>query len=190
MRNFFLTLAMSVLAVSSAHALQISIVPGTLDVAQGDTGQLEVIIDTSSDPDNLTFVNGGIGLDVSVSNPSAFQIDSFEVNNIGFFATASFDRWSGTGGTLNNGGVDDLFGFSVQTRGLNDSAPTAEAANGGGPDKFLFATLNYSVVGGGDSTITISPSASRGDSAIFSNNADVSGAATFPVNDCYWCCYS
>ena len=177
MRNFFLALSMAALAVSSAQAASVSI-QGDDGLLPGESGVLQVVVDTSDNPD-VSFANGGIGLDLSSDTPGIIRIDDFQVHTPG---SGPFSRWSGSGGTVNGDGIEDLNAFSVQTLGFDDAFMNppneGDPEVGGEADRFLFATINYTALDDGMTTLSFAPAASRGVDALVSKGVDVASTTT------------
>lgn len=138
----------------------------------GQTGTLQVLIDTA--PEGFTFANGAVGVSVTSSTPGVIQITDATVFTPDFFG-GFVERWtSGSVQNLTADGIDELLGLSVNTAGL-DGGVDGNADGPGGT--FLFASIDYTVVGEGSTTLSLGEIARDG--FIVDSNQDVSGSISF-----------
>lgn len=151
----FLALALT-LMVTSSHAATISLggIPDPQPIPVGSTGTLQILINTS--PENFSFRNGGVQLELTSSNPTAVTFSNPTI--------VQPARWSGTVGTGMVGTAAQFVAFSLNTDGLN------------GAGSQLFATVDYTAISSGLATFSL---ASFGEDALFDGaQGDVSGAIT------------
>lgn len=161
---------------SAASAATVSTDQANVNFASnaGQTGTLQVLVDNT--PEGYTFANGTLGISVTSSNPGVIQITDATVFTPSFFG-GFVNRWiAGTVTGLSNDGIDELLGTSVQTAGLDATVP----GNADGPEgTFLFAEIDYLVVGEGTTTLSLGPITSRPGAFIVSTGTDVSGNVSF-----------
>jgi hypothetical protein len=159
---------------TAASAYTISLSPSSNSVDPLGGGSFDVLVDTA--PENFTFANGTLGVSVAVSDPGVIQITSAEVFAPEFFG-GFVKRWSSAPvNGLNDDGIDELLGISVETAGL-DAGVTG---NEDGPDgTFIFATFTYDAVGLGTAELTLAPISSRSGEFLVSGGENVAGSATF-----------
>ncbi len=151
--SWIITAAFVASAVSSASAAEVSLLPSTniFPDASGQTGTIQLIVDNSTDP--LTFADGVLGVAVSSSNPGVIEFTGATVFTPSFFG-GFVDRWSaGTVLNLTEDTIDRLQGTSISTAGLDGSI--GPNVDGGGPNLFLFAEIEFTVVGIGSTDIVL-----------------------------------
>lgn len=138
----------------------------------GQTGTLQVLIDTT--PENFTFANGAVGVSVTSSTPDVIQITDATVFTPVFFG-GFVKRWiSGSVQNLSADSIDELLGLSIQTAGLDSSID----GNADGPSgTFIFASIDYTVIGEGSTTLSLGEIARDG--FIVDTGQDVSGSINF-----------
>ncbi len=144
----------------SSQAAVISVEGNNGQLFPGDTGVLEIQFNTF--PENRSFMNGGIGLALTLSSPGVIEFTDATVINGGRWAVVVNGAVTPTTtGTLN--------AFSLSTPGL--------------PSGFdvVFATVGFKVVGFGLTQVIVAPS---GEDPLFDGSvppfgADVSREFTF-----------
>ena len=171
--------AVALIAAQAANSATISIDQPVLNLNnEGQTGTLQVLVDVS--PDGFTFDPGTLGISVASSNPGVIEFTGATVFNPTFFTT--FSRWEASGATvvgLQADSIDELLGVAVTTLGLDAGAPFNANADGGSATSFLFAEIDYQVVGNGSTTISLGEITSRDGNFIVSGGNDVSDNFSF-----------
>jgi len=160
------------LIAGTSQAGLISVGGGDLQFAEnaGQTGTMEVIVDA-----DFTHKNGGLGLSVALSNPGVIEITGATVLTPDFFG-GFVKRWSsGTVANLTGNSIDELLGLSVETAGLDNSLP----GNAIGGTQFLFAEIQYTVIGEGTTDVGLGLISSRPGVFISSEGDDVTNAYAF-----------
>lgn len=148
---FAVALASAFLVSASVQAVTISVVGGALNAPIGTTGQLEVQVFTGDDTPIPTFTNGGIELSVQSSNPGVLNFTGATVLNPTVFGFSP--RWSVAQAVdVDADLVGLLQGASVSTPALNGNDPSNVIA----PNRFLFATIDYTVTGAGETQVMLS----------------------------------
>ncbi len=155
-------LVLALWTTQSSHAAVISVEGdvGTF-LSIGSTGVLEIQFNTF--PENRSFMNGGIGLALTLTNPGVVEFTSATVLN-------PSGRWTVAGAnnvTPNSTGL--LYAYSVLSPGLPSGTDV------------VFATVEYKVVGYGNTTVLVGPSGEDPlyDGTVPPFGADVSGEFTF-----------
>ncbi|WP_197530451.1 PEP-CTERM sorting domain-containing protein [Bythopirellula polymerisocia] len=101
----------------------------------GDTGILQILYD--SEPDNFTFANGGISLNLSSSRQGVIQFTAAQVNN-------DKENWAlVVARDISSDSVGELRAFSVLTPGFVESGTQ------------LFAQIEYTLLGTGFTELSI-----------------------------------
>ncbi len=152
-KYFSLAILLSLCVLTTTQAADVNLVSSTsvFPSASGQTGTIQLIVDNTTDP--LLFSDGVLGVTVSSSNPGVIQFTGATVFTPSFFG-GLVDRWSaGTVLNLTNDTIDRLQGTSISTAGLDGNIP--DNVDGGGPNLFLFAEIEFTVVGTGSTDIIL-----------------------------------
>ena len=171
MKILGLTTAALLIAGTSQAGL-ISVGGGDLQFSEnaGQTGTMQIIVDA-----DFTHKNGGLGLSLALSNPGVIEITGATVLTPEFFGGFA-KRWiSGTVANQTANGIDELLGLSVGTAGLDATIPGNPIAG----SQFLFAEVDYVVVGEGTTNVGLGLISSRPGVFISSEGDDVTGAYGF-----------
>jgi len=165
-----LMIVLGLAAASPAYVVSLDPAADNYATPSG-SGTVDVLVDTA--PENYTFANGTLGVSVASSNPGVIAITGATVYNpsLGFV-----DRWAAaTTAGIAADGIDELLGTSVNTPALDPNAPK-DGPNG----TYLFATIEYDVIGEGTTDLTLAP-ISRASGGVFlvSEGTDVTADADF-----------
>ena len=144
------------------------------------SGSLYVLVNT--DPEGYAFDNGSLGVSVSSSASGVINITGATVFNPSFFGGFA-ERWTSTS-VVGAGpdGVDELLGLAVGSAGLDGGLP-AEGENGdpnfNANGDFVFAKIDYDVIGSGSTILEIGEIGRQGDFLAQGGVGDVSGDVAF-----------
>lgn len=144
------------------------------------SGSLYVLVNT--DPEGYAFNNGSLGVSVSSSVPGVVSITDATMSNPSFFGGFA-ERWTATSVVgVGPDGVDELLGLAVGTAGLDGGLP-AEGENGdlnfNANGDFVFAKIDYDVIGLGSTTLEIGEIGRQGDFLAQGGVGDVSDDVAF-----------